>query len=110
MKIINLPRGQGKTVRMLYASEFNDAPIICKDNCAKQNLLSRAKELGLEIPEPIAASEFTTSIVRGSDMATKEWLVDEAHWVLPNMLKSMGMTGEIKAITLSEKEDIKRGF
>lgn len=110
MKIINLPRGGGKTTRLLYASEFNDAPILCKDNCAKQNLISMAKELGLEIPEPIAASEFTTKIVRGSDIARKDWLVDEAHWVLQNMLKSMGMTGEIKAITLSEKEDIKQGF
>lgn len=109
MKVINLGRGQGKTTRLLYASEFNDAPIICRDNCAKQNLLSRAKELGLEIPEPIAASEFTTKIVRGSDIATKDWLVDEAHWVLQNMLKSMGMKGEVKAITLTSDE-LKQGF
>ena len=29
MKIINLGRGKGKTTRLLYASEFNDAPILC---------------------------------------------------------------------------------
>jgi hypothetical protein len=27
MKIINLPRGGGKTTRLLYASEFHNAPI-----------------------------------------------------------------------------------
>ena len=40
MKIINLPRGQGKTTRLLYASEFNDAPILCHTHASKDYLKS----------------------------------------------------------------------
>lgn len=28
MKVINLERGKGKTTRLLYASEFNNMPIL----------------------------------------------------------------------------------
>ena len=110
MKIINLDRGRGKSTRLLYASEWNDIPILCKDLNAKVNLISRARELGLNIPEPIAAYELTCNVIKSSDKAQKDMLVDEAHWVLQSLLKSMGMKGEIKAITLSENEDIKQGF
>lgn len=110
MKIINLGRGQGKTTRLLYASEWQNIPILCKDVHAKADLIRRAQELGLNIPEPIAAYELTCDVIRGSDKAQKDMLVDEAHWVLQRLLNSMGMKGEIKAITLSENEDIKQGF
>ena len=105
MKIINLGRGQGKTTRLLYASEFQNVPILCKDWNAKRDLLRRAQELGLNIPEPIAASDLTHETIRSSDLVDKNIFVDEAHWVLQRLLNSMGMMGEIKAITLSEKEN-----
>lgn len=105
MKVINLGRGQGKTTRLLYASEFQNIPILCKDWSAKRDLLRRAKELGLNIPEPIAASDLTYETIRGSDLRDKDLFVDEAHWVLQRLLNSMGMVGEIKAITLSAKEN-----
>lgn len=104
MKIINLGRGQGKTIRLLYASEFQGIPILCKDLNAKANLMRRARELGLDIPEPIAVYELTSEVIRSRDIAQKDMFVDEAHWVLQRLLNSMGMRGEIKAITLSEKE------
>lgn len=104
MKIINLGRGQGKTTRLLYASEFQGIPILCKDLNAKANLMRRARELGLDIPEPIAAYELTSEVIRSRNIAQKDMFVDEAHWVLQRLLNSMGMRGEIKAITLSEKE------
>lgn len=105
MKIINLGRGQGKTTRLLYASEFQDVPILCATSYQKQYLLDTAKKLGLQIPDPIAVSDLTHETIRGSDLAGKDIFVDEAHWVLQSLLHSMGMRGEIKAITLSEKEN-----
>ena len=39
MKIINLGRGQGKTTRLLYASEFNDIPILCANHAMKEHLI-----------------------------------------------------------------------
>ena len=92
MKIINLGRGQGKTTRLLYASEFQGIPILCKDLNAKANLMKRAQELGLDIPEPIAAHELTSEVIRSSDIAQKDMFVDEAHWVLQRLLNSPFLT------------------
>ena len=104
MKIINLGRGQGKTVRLLYASEWNDNPILCATYSQKEHLIDTSKRLGLNIPEPIVASEITSSRIRESKAVDKDLLVDEAPWVLQSLLNSLGMRGEVKAITLSENE------
>lgn len=104
MKIINLGRGQGKTIRLLYASEWNDNPILCATYSQKDNLVKQAERLGLKIPEPIVASEITTNRIRESKAVDKDLLVDEAPLVLQSLLNSLGMRGEVKAITLSENE------
>lgn len=104
MKVINLGRGQGKTTRLLYASEWQDIPILCATYEQKRHLLHMAHSLGLGIPDPIVASDLTCETIRSSGIKDKDVLVDEVHWVLQRLLNSMGMTGEIKAITLSEKE------
>lgn len=100
MKIINLGRQQGKTTRLLYASEFNDIPILCATYQNKRYLMDMAKELGLNIPEPIYVGE----IFKRDSVMDEDILVDEAPWVLEMLLKNMGMRGNIKAITLTEKE------
>lgn len=100
MKIINLGRQQGKTTRLLYASEFNDIPILCGTYQQKHYLMDMAKELRLNIPEPIYVAE----ISKGSSVMDKDILVDEAPWVLQMFLKNMGMRGEVKAITLTSDE------
>ena len=105
MKIINLSRGQGKTTRLLYASEWNDVPILCATESNKKHLIDTAKRLGLNFPEPIAVTDLTHNTIRGSDLAKKDLFVDEAPWVLQSLLNSMGMMGGIKAITLSEREN-----
>lgn len=110
MKIINLGRGQGKTLRLLYASEWNDIPILCASDKHKQHIIDMAKELRLSIPEPITVSELTYETIRAKDiLREKDMFVDEAHWVLQNMLKNMGMKGEIKAVTFTSDE-LKQGF
>lgn len=105
MKIINLGRGQGKTIRLLYASEWNDIPILCANDKHKQHLIDMAKELGLYIPEPITVSELTYETIKEKGiLREKDMFVDEAHWVLQKMLKNMGMKGEIKAVTFTSDE------
>ena len=100
MKIINLGRGQGKTMRLLYASEWNDTPILCGTYQQKKELMYRAKELGLHIPEPICVAE----VFNRDNVIDNDLLVDEAHWVLEAFLKNIGMRGEVKAITLTSDE------
>ena len=102
MKIINLGRCQGKTTRLLYASEFNNIPILVATFQQKDSLVNRASILGLKIPEPIVVSELTTSRIRGSSVVKKDLLVDEAPVVLQTLLNQLGMYGEVKAITLTE--------
>lgn len=104
MKIINLGRGQGKTTRLLYASEFNDMPILCANSYMKKDLLERAVFYGLKIPEPISVNDIISNKHRGSEVVDKEILVDEAPMVLQNLLNQLGMHSAIKAITLTEKQ------
>jgi hypothetical protein len=104
MKIMYLGRGQGKTVRLLYASEWNDIPILCATYSQKEHLIDMAGKLGLKIPEPIVAYEMTSNRIMNSRIAEKDLLVDEAPWVLRNLLHSIGMKGEVKAITLTSDE------
>lgn len=104
MKIINLGRGRGKTVRLLYASEWNDIPILCATHAQKDYLKGKAKDLGLIIPEPVAVSEITSGRTRGSEVMDKDILIDEAPLVLQNLLSSFGINGQVKAITLTSDE------
>lgn len=104
MKIINLGRCQGKTTRLLYASEFNDIPILCSTYNQKKDLEYRAKQLGLHIPEPICVADLFNYAARSKELCKKDILIDEAPLVLQAMLSNFGMHGGIKAMTLTEKE------
>lgn len=102
MKIINLGRGQGKTTRLLYASEFNDMPILCVTMAEKKYLKEQADRYKLKIPEPITVSDVTSSWFKGSGVVDKDILVDEAPLVLQALLNNLGMRGGVRAITLTE--------
>ena len=102
MKIINLGRGEGKTTRLIYASEFNNVPILCATSMQKEHIQRKAYEYGLEIPKPITVRDIVTNrCVRQFDNGV---LVDEAPFVLEVLLSYLGVTNEVKAITLTEKE------
>ena len=107
MKIINLGRGQGKTTRLLFASEFQNIPIVCANYAQKELLIDQAKQLDLHIPEPIVACELGSGKVRENRYLGDGLLIDEAPLVLQNLLSCLGVTGEIKAITLTVDEQYK---
>lgn len=104
MKVINLDRGKGKTTRLLYASEFNDMPILCSTVMEKQLLIAKANEYGLKIPEPITVNDVISNKLRGDKSVDNGVLVDEAPMVFNSLLTSLGVRGGVKAITLTEKE------
>jgi hypothetical protein len=76
MKIFNLQRGQGKTMRMLYASEFNNAPILCYNEHSKQYIMDKATKFEIKIPEPITVNDLVKS-VRYGDKKMSNILIDE---------------------------------
>ena len=102
MKIINLDRGRGKTTRLLYASEFNNMPILCSSLHEKQLLIAKASEYGLKIPEPITVNDVISNNLRGDKSVDNGVLVDEAPRVFQSLLTSLGVRGGVKAITLTE--------
>ena len=62
MRII-IGRGQGKTARLLYASEFNNITILCANVKQKEDLIQRAREMNLSIPEPICVHEIFSNYI-----------------------------------------------
>lgn len=109
MKIINLGRRQGKTTRLLYASEWNQIPILCANNMQRQYLVDRSKELGLQIPEPVTISDVVSDKSRWTKVKDKDILVDEAPMMLQSLLHALEFKGEVEAITLTSDE-LKQGF
>lgn len=99
MKIFNLPRAAGKSMRMVYASEFNNAPILCANISAKEHIKDMAKTYGVNIPEPIAVSELDK--YRGEYHGIVNILVDETLLVLTNLL---GRRFNIIGCTLSDEK------
>lgn len=85
MKIFNLPRGKGKTTRMLYASEFNNAPIICGNDTRKRYLIETAKCMNLNIPKPISVSDIICKRTKGKRFNSV--VVDEIDDVLREILR-----------------------
>lgn len=101
MKIYNLPRGAGKSTRLLYISEFTDTPILCVDEISKEALMSKASEANINIPEP-----YTVKDIIGFEkiVLERELLVDEPIMCLKEMIRRFCGETDIIAATLSEED------
>lgn len=111
MRIFNLPRGAGKTLRMLYASEFNNAPILCRNMQDKEYKMQMAKRLGIAIPEPICVFDLENKD-RLHSCDVSNILVDEALLVLQELLRAKQRNVRILGCSLSDEknEDVIRWF
>lgn len=103
MKVYNLKRGGGKTTRLLIISEYTGKPILCFNRAAKQFLTQKAKELHIDIPEPIAVEELHN--LRGVKF-DKEYIVDEVLHTLAALVAqaSGGILTTPLAVSLSTEE------
>lgn len=81
MRKFALPRRRGKTLRLLYASEFNRVPILCVNERAVQYKKTLAAQCGLEIPEPITANDIKSGRARPDRI-----LIDDIELVMQSML------------------------
>lgn len=96
-KVDNRDRATGKTARLLYASEFNQVPILCVDEHHKRMLMDQAKTLNLHICEPITAKElvagkFKELITIGKfkgKYSGRELYCDEMDMVFPELIKQV---------------------
>lgn len=83
MKVIADKRGSGKTTKLLYASHVTGTPIVVATLQQKSFLLGMARELNIDIPDPISIS---TSRELDKLDCHSSVLIDNAEWVLKNIL------------------------
>lgn len=83
MKILKMDRGAGKTFHLIRLSAILDSPILCATEQSKKYILDKAKEMWLEIPEPIVVNKDNFEIVmrgRNTDL-----LIDDLELVLKGL-------------------------
>lgn len=102
MKLFNLPRAGGKSMRMIYASEFNNVPILCVNEVSKEHLLYLSRIYKVNIPEPITVNQFITGRYKNKGYCDKI-LVDEAISVLQTIIKANGI--EMIGCTMSDEKN-----
>lgn len=94
MRVINLPRGGGKTTRAILASEQYKYPVLVVSRAQAANIKNRAKELNALIPEPISISELAN--------CKTGVIVDEGIQTLLALIRDKAeLSIEIPLITLS---------
>lgn len=98
MRFIQGKKGMGKTTRLLYASEFRNIPIICVDAQHKKELLHKAVELQLIIPEPITLNEIInkSKVIEHIDGV----LIDNLSPIIRALFSNLGVKAPIKGVTL----------
>lgn len=101
MRIDIRPRGGGKTLSLIRESEVMQIPIVCANHNEVNRIMGIAKDLGYDIPNPIAMAQLDK--LRG---LTHQCLVDNADWILESFLG----VNVLKATFTEEIPRIKRTF
>ena len=96
MRIINKGRATGKSLQLLYASELTGYRIICSTFEQAEYLKKKAKELKLDIPEPM--SYISYAAVRG--MWNEKILIDNVDQILEKILIEY-FKRDVCAVTMS---------
>lgn len=104
MKIWNIPRGSGKTIRMLYASEYTGKNILVSTVTRARELEFEAHRLHLNIPHVICVNEF---LDRHITKCSQDIIIDEAFDVLEAFVCGVRPGTTISDITITShmKED-----
>lgn len=82
-----MPRASGKTTLLIKESAKTGRPIIEPNTASARYVEEQAKEMGLNIPEPISATSWNGGYYRGSNFNRIDgFLIDEVDSVLSNIL------------------------
>ena len=100
MKIINKPRGTGKTVELIHVSEVTGARIITHTLMQAEFIREKAKELNCTIPMPMSIQEIKQGI---SVAKARPYLIDDIDCWLDYILEDY-FGKEVLAVTMSVKE------
>lgn len=76
MKILNMPRGTGKTTRLIHASEVAGYPILCSNLFMVDNVKKIAEETKCDIPEPMTVADFRHKFHQNENVLVDEILAN----------------------------------
>lgn len=86
MEILNMNRGSGKTTKLIKISNKTKAPIICRNRNMAKFIKTMAKEMKLEIPEPLLLCDIRTKPYRFNRTGETGVLIDDIDLVLSQFL------------------------
>lgn len=100
MRYLIKGRQQGKTYKLIIASEVTGYPILVLDEKRKDFLIDMAKEMGCDIPKPITYLTF-----RGyrEGLPIERILIDDAEKIIEKALNET-LRVEVVAVTLTDKK------
>lgn len=101
-----LPRGKGKTTRILSIADYLNAPVICASESRRSHVISECRQWGYIIPAVYTADD----LVKGKLIGTsrKNYVVDDADDVLQALIEKLsGGKANIVATsaTISKEDD-----
>lgn len=98
MRYLIKGRQQGKTYKLIVASEVTGYPIMVSDEKRKVFLEDMAKEMGCNIPKPITYLTF-----RGyrEGLPIERILIDDAEKIIESVLNT-SLRCEVVAVTLTD--------
>lgn len=99
MKVYVMPRGSGKTTALIEESNKTQIPILVSDSRRANDIEYMAKDLGLDIPEPIVVGR-TRGVINTSV------LVDDLDSVIGVMFRRFGYDPKIATMSIGGEIDI----
>lgn len=88
MKIYTMPRGTGKTTKLVRMSAENNYPIIVSHRLSKEYILDKAKRMNLVIPEPISLDEFENRSLSNKQQNYDAHLVDDLTLIVGDVFRA----------------------
>ena len=85
MKIYSAERGIGKTTALIKESAKTGAIIVAASYPMVNYIIGLAKQLNLDIPEPITVTNYLKLLVYGGRNREQKYLVDELQIMLRQM-------------------------
>lgn len=96
-------RQTGKTTRLIKISAEEKIPILTMNKGTANLLKSKAKELNLDIPDPISVSQIKCRDSENDNNEIPKILVDDAEHILQALLRTYNV-GSIEAITITTND------
>ena len=96
MKVFNLPRGSGKTFRLILVSGVTGYPIITHCTTAAKEIKRQADSLGVKIPDPIPIQKLREHEFH---LKHEKVLVDEVMLCVQELFSKFGC--DVQAVTMT---------